>query len=359
MKEEYHILCWQLSDGTLLWKHTLKNSVPAKSSLYVSRAAPTPATDGERVYAFFESGDVLALSMEGKPLWQRSLTKDYGAFEGNHGLGSSPVLTDDGVALLIDHSGPSYLISLSKEDGSTLWKTDRESRTSWSSPMLATLKAGEQIVCSSSGSLDGYDPNSGKKLWSVDELSGNTVASPLSYNGKIVLVGASSGRGEESEAGTTRTNAAIQVIKNSAGEMESKILWSTDKATSSFGSPVIHGGQAYWVNRSGVVYCLDAASGEVHYNKRLAESCWATPLAVDDRIYFFGKAGNTTVLQAGEEYKVLAENVLWSEEAEAEKPKDAADPASAIFGGRTVYGVAAVNNSILIRTGNKLYCVRK
>ena len=367
MKEEYHTLCWKLSDGTLLWEHTLKNSVPVKSTLYVSRAAPTPATDGERVYVFFESGDVLALSMDGKPLWQRSLTKEYGAYEGNHGLGSSPVLTKKGVVLLVDHDGPSYLISLSKEDGSTLWKTDRESRISWSSPMRASLKAGEQIVCSSSGSLDGYDPKTGEKLWSLGDLSGNTVASPLSYDGETMLVGASSGRGEQAEAGATRSNAAVQVRKNSAGELEPHVLWSTDKATSSFGSPIVHGKQAYWVNRTGVVYCLDAETGDVLYNKRLKQSCWATPLAVENRLYFFGKGGHTTVLKAGKEYEVLAENVLWDDEAkeeaapnkEGEKPKEKADPAASIFGGTIQYGVAAVDGSLLIRTGNKLYCVRK
>jgi len=395
MKEEYHILAWKLSDGTPLWHFTLKNSVPAKSTLYVSRAAPTPATDGQRLYVFFESGDIVALSLEGKQLWHRSLTAEYGAIEGNHGLGASPVLTEKGVVLLVDHDGPSYLIALDKASGSTLWKTNRTSRISWSSPMLMKVGNQEQIVCSSAGSVDGYDAKTGEQAWTLGELAGNTVASPLPYAAGRFLVGASSGRGEAGRAaGAAKSNLAIELRPDDADKLAPHVMWRSDQATSSFGSPILHNQQAYWVNRSGVVYCLDAATGDVLYNKRVKQSCWATPLAIDDRIYFFGKDGHTTVLRAGDKYEVLAENLLWEPEAAApaaeksaetpaaaaaekttdtaaaqsadkpaEKPEakkaESADPAAAMFGGTVQYGVAAVNGNLLIRTGSKLYCIRK
>ncbi|MCA9031832.1 MAG: hypothetical protein KDA66_13545, partial [Planctomycetaceae bacterium] len=89
-----------------------------------------------------------------------------------------------------------------------------------------------------------------------------------------------------------------------------KVLWKTEKAMPSFGSPMVHKGLAYWVNNVGVLYCFDAVSGELVYTKRSGQLCWATPLGLGDHIYLFGKDGLTTVIAAGREFKVVARNEL-------------------------------------------------
>ncbi len=94
----------------------------------VSRAAPTPVVDGERIYAFWESGDVIAVDHSGETLRRRQLATDYGVFEGNHGLGSSPVLGDGVLVVQITHAGPSYLLGLEAATGKTLWKHDRPAK---------------------------------------------------------------------------------------------------------------------------------------------------------------------------------------------------------------------------------------
>ncbi|MDA1038765.1 MAG: PQQ-binding-like beta-propeller repeat protein [Planctomycetota bacterium] len=106
----------------------------------MSRAAPTPAVDANRIYAFFESGDLVAVNRDGSVAWSRSLAQDYGPFKNEFGLAASVAQTADRVFLLIDHEGPSYVVAIAKADGRTLWKTDRTSRVSWSSPA-----AGSQI----------------------------------------------------------------------------------------------------------------------------------------------------------------------------------------------------------------------
>jgi outer membrane protein assembly factor BamB len=158
-----------------------------------------------------------------------------------------------------------------------------------------------------------------------------------------------------------KSNLAMQ-IELVDGQPRPKVLWSTEQASPSFGSPIVHAGYAYWVNRSGVVYCFDAQTGEPCYTERIKQSCWATPLGIGDRLYFFGKDGVTTVLAAGPKFEVLAENTLW----EAAPPADPALPrpgppqraSEGAMGGPTLYGVAAVDGSLLIRTGEKLYCLR-
>lgn len=364
MKDTNHVIAVNLADGKHLWKHSFESSDKVKNSLYVSRAAPTPATDGKHVYAFFESGDVVALSLEGTEIWRKSLSTEFGKFKSNHGLSASPVLFGDSLIMLIDHDGPSYLIALHTADGRTKWKTDRTSRTSWSSPALCKVGASTQVVCSSSGSVDGYDAANGKLLWTYEEVGGNNSSTPIQNANGALLIGASAGREAERAELAKKSNLAM-TIDTSSGTPEPKILWRTEQATPTFGSPIVYGGQAYWVNRSGVVYCLDAATGEAKYTERIKQSCWATPVGIGNRIYFFGKDGHTTVIRSGSKFEVLAENQLW--DPAAQKPDPAQGPredtpekraAAASFAGATQYGVAVVNGSLLIRTGEKLYCLR-
>ncbi|EAQ82341.1 outer membrane protein assembly factor BamB family protein [Blastopirellula marina] len=361
-KETNIVTCWNLADGAALWRKDFKSSLPIKSSTYVSRAAPTPTVDQLGVYAFFESGDIIALSHDGEQLWSKSLIAEYGEMKSNHGLGASPALTDNAVVLLVENDGPSYLVALDKKTGEAIWKTDRESKISWSSPRVIKTPGGPQIVISSSGTVDGYDVDSGKQLWSIGDLGGNTTNTPMPYGDGLFLVGASAGRGEESGGGAKRSNMAVRVRESDAGPT-AEVLWRNEKASSSFSTPIVHQGVAYWVNKSGVVFGVDAESGETLFTERLGQSCWATSLGVGDRVYFFGKEGLTTVVKAGPKWEVLAENTLWDEEAAAPAP-EAAEGAEgerrgppSMSSGPVLYGYAAVPGKLLIRTGPKLYCI--
>lgn len=365
-KEICHTLALSLSDGKLLWDHKHDSTSPDPNSVYISRAAPTPLVDEEHVFAYFECGDLLALTHDGKEVWSKSLSKEYGKFTNKFGLSGSPVQTDSAVIVLVDDEGPSYLVALNKVDGKTLWKTDRTSRSSWSSPALLTIDRQPQVVISSAGSIDGYDPSSGKMLWSTPEIGGNTATTPLPAGPNQFLVAASAGRSGENSESAKKSNGLIRVQRD-GDKWNVEKVWLTAQATPSWASPIVHQGYAYWVNRVGVVYCIDANTGEQKYAQRTKQSCWATPIAAGDRIYFFGKEGATTVLAAGPEFKELAVNELWST---GSPPSDNGAPkvddtsaerqqANAMFSGPTQYGVAAVDGSLLIRVGSHVFCIRE
>ena len=114
---------YHLSDGATLWTHRHAASTRGKISDYNSRVAPTPVVDDQRVYAFFEEGDLMVLNHDGNIFWERDLRKEYGPFEGNHGLGASPALASTGLILTLDHGGQSWLICLDKQTGNLNWKT--------------------------------------------------------------------------------------------------------------------------------------------------------------------------------------------------------------------------------------------
>jgi outer membrane protein assembly factor BamB len=111
-KDTLNVLCLDIATGKVLWQKQFRGTQKVKTSDYVSKAAPTPIATSDRVFALFESGDLLALDHDGKELWRRSLVKDFGEFTNNHGLGSSPVLAGDAILVLVAQDKGGYPLLL-------------------------------------------------------------------------------------------------------------------------------------------------------------------------------------------------------------------------------------------------------
>lgn len=331
LKETLVVLCIKVTTGEILWTKRFEASDKTERTNMISQAAPTPTVDAQHLYVFFESGDLFALSHQGEKRWHRSLTKAYGTFIGNHGIGSSIAQTDDAVILLIDHSGPSYLLSIRKTDGTNLWKRDREKRVSWTSPVINQSGNVTEILISSNGIVEAYNAENGERHWYVEGVEKNTVPSPTVTAEWVV-------------AGSSQKGETLAIKRGGTGDVrESHIRWKGDVA-SSFGSPLVHRDSVYIVNKAGVLSCLNLETGSVRWATRIGSSTWASPIAAGDMLYFFGKDGDTTVmsapLQQGTEIPpIVSVNSLATESR--------------------VYGVAAINGAFLIRTGSRLICVGK
>ena len=362
-KDDYHVLCYSAIDGKMHWNYTLKNSDPVENSVYVSRAAPTPIVDKSRVIAFFESGDVVAIDHQGKDLWKTSITEKYGKFKNKFGLSGSPVQNQDHFFILVDDEGPSYIVALDKATGREIWKRDRTSRNSWSSPAMHTIEGIEQVVVSSAGSVDGYECSTGKLLWSFTDVGGNTGCTPISIGNGKFLIAASAGRDGGNIELAKKSNALMQVAKQ--GDVwQPSVLWKSEEATPSWASPIVYQGCAYWINTKGLIFCFDVETGKLNYKERTKQSCWATPYGSGDQVYFFGKDGLTTVIAAGKEFHSIAENELWDPNAvsvdNAVGTKESTEErrnAAAMFSGPTQYGYAIAGGKIFMRTGERLFCI--
>jgi outer membrane protein assembly factor BamB len=323
-KETLLVFSHDLKQGRRLWLKEFPATFTMKDANTVSKAAPTPAVDERRVYVFFESGDLFAFDHKGDLQWRRNLAEEYGAYKTNHGLGSSIALTDKAVIALVAHGGPSYLLAVDKQTGKNLWKSDLKSGGGWSSPVITTHRNKRQILISVSGAVAAYDAAGGEQLWSVGGLKGNNIPSPSVDLEQNVVVAGSSDKG---------MNVAVKL--GGAGDVTaSHVLWRAEEATANFCSPLIHQGHVYFVNKVGVAFCLDLKTGEERWRARLDGEVWASPLAAGDRIYFFGVNGKTFVMRAGAKMEQMAMNEL--------------------SGVERVYGVAAVDRALLLRSGRKL-----
>jgi len=383
MKEKLHVVCVSTADGKTLWTKSFTATQKGKNNPMMSRAAGTPVADESGVVAFFESGDVIALTHEGKVRWERALAKDLGELKNNHGLGSSPAQTAKCVLVLVDHQGPSCLLAIDKETGKDAWKAERTARSSWTSPIVATIAGKPVAVVSSGGAVTGYDADSGKQLWELTGLAGNTIPS-ATMSGDSIVIGAGENRMKPDADATAKANCCLTI---SGGDKPGYVVaWQGKKIATGTASPLIHAGHVYFTDKLGFAICVDAKTGEEKYRERLDNTQWATPIGAGDYVYFFGKDGITTVLKAGAVYEKVESNRLWTAEdykrrmeeakkkaaATLPKPPEGKGPGggpplpkeeleatrySAI--GDVVYGVGAIDGTFFLRTGTQLFCIRK
>ena len=362
-KEKQLVHCLNRGSGEILWTHEVANSNPVKNTFYVSRAAPTPVADADGVFVFFEGGDCVRLNHSGAEQWKRNLAEDYGPFVAEFGLGASPCQSKEAVFVLLEHSGPGNLVALDKASGATRWHAPRPAGNSWSSPATFEIDGVEQIVVSSNGTVRGYDSADGNVLWELEGLQGNTNVTPIDLSQGQFLVGASPGRQQQGEDLSKKSNGLVQILRSPEDPRQwtAKLAWHNEKLSPSWGSPIAKDGLAYWVNRVGVLTCVDLTTGEIQYTHRLKQSCWATPYASKDKIYFFGKEGICTVIKPGGELQVLGENETFNLDSlppettvPVEESSEERRRASANFSGPTVYGFAVAGDLIIARIGNQV-----
>ena len=352
-KETGIVVCLDKQTGKVKWKKEIQTASGAKNNSYVSRAAPTPIIDADRITVLFEGGNLLSLDHQGNTLWQRNLVDDFGEIKARHGLSASLEQNQDTVFVWIERENEPYVLAVAKIDGTDRWKVPGLGVTSWSSPRLIPVAEQAHLVLSGVGKLVGFDPKSGEKLWEIDDISGNSTPTPVPVGDGRFLIGATTGRSGGGAGKAARSNGLVQIERGEDGEFKADFLWRCKRATSSFGSPLAHEGLAYFVNRQGVIYCIRITDGEEQFAERTADSVWATPLAAGERLYFFGKKGTTTVIKSGNVFEELAVNELATDAEEGE-----AATAAPARGGRVLYAAAADDGAIFLRTGNRLFCIR-
>lgn len=296
------VVCIDRDTGQIIWIRETLDDNPEVSSALTGYAAPTPASDGQRVVAALGNAGVVCYTAAGERLWHR----DFGEFESELGLASSPVIARDRVFLLCDHDGnrfrtfDSFLIALALDSGKTVWKTDRPGLyRSWSTPILvpATDRHHELIV-NAQDHLRAYDPATGDELWRVGGMTGWVTPSPVFAHG---LIFAASGR----------DGPTMAVRSGGRGDVtETRVAWIQRQGAPYVCSPVAYGEQLYVLNEQGILSCYRATTGKLEYRERLDGKFVGSPVAGDGKLYFTNDRGATYVVRSGPKFELLSRNEL-------------------------------------------------
>jgi outer membrane protein assembly factor BamB len=291
--------------GRRLWEYRLKAESATGTLPPVHRkhnlASPSPVTDGERVYAWFGTGQLVALDFDGKLVWQKHVAKDYGPFEIPWGHSSSPTVYEDTLLLLCDHEPASYLLALDKKTGKEKWKTDRgKGLRSYSTPTVVSGPAGDELIVNSSEKLEGYDPRTGEPLWFLVEPNQFPIPVPSFADGVIYT-----SRGY-------RSGPFMAIRPGARGDVKSgdHLLWHVPTGAPYVSSVVHYQGVVYMASDAGVVQAFDAATGDRLFQGRTGGVFSAAPVAGDGKIYFVSETGEAFVLAAKREFEILARNEM-------------------------------------------------
>lgn len=316
------------SDGGLLWEYRLEAEGDELPTVHRKHnlASPSCATDGELVFAWFGTGQLVALDLEGRKVWGRNLGREYAPFEIMWGHGSSPALYEDLLILLCDHAPASYLLALDKRTGEERWKVDRgNGLRSYTTPLIVLTERGPELIVNSSTRLDAYDPRTGELLWHAGEANRVPIAMPVHHEGILYATrGFSSG-------------PYLSLRLGGQGDVsETHLRWTVPTGAPYVSSLLHYRGLLFVGNELGILSCIDPETGRILWRQRLGGAFTASPLGVAGRVYFAAESGRTVVVEAATEPTILAENHL--------EERIVASPV--VSGGR-----------LFLRTDESLYCI--
>jgi outer membrane protein assembly factor BamB len=283
------------------------DKVPAKHDRN-SHASPSPVLADGRVYVHFGAmGTACLAAKDGAKLWEnRSLVINHSV-----GAGGSPALWHDRLFLTCDGIDDQYGVALDAMTGKELWRAKRtatarlgkiapENRKCFGTPIVFTIDGQEQVLTAAAERLYAHDPQSGKELWFVDYIGYSNASIPVS-DGKILILPTGF---DHSEVWGIRLGGA------SGDATASHVAWKLKLPSLSQPSPLLVDGRAYIVNDSGIMSCLDAATGKQLWKERVGVDFAASPILSEGRIYLFDCRGKATVIAASAEFKVLATSQL-------------------------------------------------
>lgn len=292
-QDRLHVLCFDARTGSKLWERQFWATGGTGCHPKTCMAAPTPVTDGQRVYALFATADLACLDRDGNLVWYRSLTGDYPTITNQVGMAASPVLADGVLVVPMENAGESFVAGIDIQTGKNRWKHDRSRQINWTTPLVFQSGGKAEVIVQSWQGIASLDPQTGNQRWVYEAEGTGTTPSPTAAD-KHLLVPSS---------------GDLLALKPS-GQETPTLEWKSTKLSPRTITPLYHQGRVYSLNGAGVLNCADAAKGQVLWQERLKAPFSASPIFADGRIYAVNEAGTTFVVQVGDEPKLLGTNKL-------------------------------------------------
>ena len=315
------VYCFDKTSGKILWKTTIEKipgspATAPKVNGETGFAAPTLTTDGRRVYAIFANGDLVALDFEGKKVWAKNL----GLPKNHYGHSSSLVMYRDLLIVQYDQSGNTSVMAFAAKTGDQVWKTSRDVKISWSSPIIVSTGKQTEVMLVAEPYVISYNPATGKELWRFNCISGE-VGPSLAYADGVVF--------------SVNDYAKLAAVKIGPTP---ELLWESDEYLSDIPSPVATARYLFLPTSYGMMVCYDAKNGTKYWEKDFGTPTYASPMVVDGNIYQMDKKGVMHIFKADKTYASVGDSPL---------------------GEGSVCTPAFVGGNIIIRGDKNLYCIGK
>jgi outer membrane protein assembly factor BamB len=313
--QKWKVLCLNKETGRLLWERTAQEGLPKiKRHTKATHANATPATDGQRVVAFFGAEGLYCYDANGELLWKKDLgVLDSGYYvvpSAQWGFGSSPVIHETMVLVQCDVQTNSFLAAYNVRDGRELWRTPRDEVPTWCTPTVDESDGRKQVIANGYHHIGGYDLLTGKELWSLRGGGDIPVPTPVVSHGLVFLTSA---HGRQAPIYAVRLVASGKIDLPAGASTNEFMAWSYTRQGNYMQTPLIAGDEAYFCNDAGVLSCYDAGTGTNYYRERLGSGSsgfTASLVAADGKLYSTSEVGTVFVVRWGKRFEVLAKNNL-------------------------------------------------
>ncbi|MEK7677195.1 MAG: PQQ-binding-like beta-propeller repeat protein [Verrucomicrobiota bacterium] len=254
----------------------------------------------------------MALDFDGRALW---VNREF-PFYGEHGLGTSPILWENLLIMARDGSSDgedkklgwqvpwdqSFVLALDKTTGKVRWKSGRGlSRIAHVVPNVWAAPDGRAQVISGAGDVvQGFEAGTGERLWTSRNIGEGVVPSIVLGDG---LAFTASGWGGRESIKAFR-------LGGNGDQGETNLAWEQRKGMPRIPSFLYLKPCLYTITEGGIAMCLKGDTGEIVWQERVGGNHSSSPLGADHRIYFLSDEGESTVLEAGPQFKMLARNPL-------------------------------------------------
>jgi outer membrane protein assembly factor BamB len=324
-QDKLYVLAFDAKSGKEMWRRRFWATGRTLCHPESSIAAPSPASDGERIFAFYSSNDLACLDLDGNLLWYRGLAHDYPKAGNDVGMSSSPVVIDGNVVVQVENQGDSFAAGIDAETGEERWRIARKPSPNWSSPVSAKTGAGSLAILQDDERLLAVDAKSGEEVWSF-KLPCSGVTSSSVADGKLYV--------------PAKGVTALDITSTPTAP---EILWESNKLAASGASPVFHKTGIYTVNSAGVLTVGDVETGDVRQQLRLKGPVWATPVIAGDHLYLLSFEGLAHIVKLGDGTPESKMEVVGTAE----------------FGEKLQGTPAVVEGAMFVRTDKKLWRIGK
>ena len=287
-------------DGKLIWNTEIFSQEAASAPGIHgknSHASPTPLVDGGKLYVHFGHQGTACLDLDGNVLWK---TQEL-AFSPVHGNGNSPVLVDGMLIFSCDGANNPLVAALDAATGDVKWKFVRESdsvkKFAFATCEVITVGGKKQVICPGAGVVNALDPKTGKEIWHVTYDGYSVIPRPVFGHGLLFM-------------STGYDSPRILAIRpDGHGDVtDTHVEWTLKRGAPHTPSPLLVGDELYLISDGGIATCVDAKTGEEHWQQRIGANFSASPIYADGKIYLQDEEGKGTVLKAGKKFQKLGEN---------------------------------------------------
>ncbi len=306
----WQLTCINAETGNIIWnKISFEGNPRINKHAGSTYACETPVSDGKYVYVYYGMVGVYCYDLKGNLVWE----KDLGAYKtlNGWGTGSSPVLFNDHLFIVVDNEEKSFLVALDSENGEEVWKVNRDEKTNYGTPVIWNNNQRTELVVMGKV-VRSYDPLTGELFWQLNAGGSFAIPSPV-FDSDRIYFGNAGGPQAATNLFAVKAGASGDISLSEGESSNDWVVWSIPGTGISNPSPVLFEGLIYVLaSRNGGISCIDATSGHIVFSESIKNfgSSWASPWINNNNLFVMNERGVTQVLKTGREFEVIGENKL-------------------------------------------------